>query len=103
MIPFGPEPVVKGEPVTSVSAPVAPLGPEVSRAGDVAAAAEPEAIAMIQAASEQLKATAPQHRMSTLQDLNAGVRCEGGATVEVRAEEQSQRAASPTDWPYLAI
>ena len=41
--------------------------------------------------------------LKALQDLNAGVRCEGGATVEVRAEEQSQRAASPTDWPYLAI
>jgi hypothetical protein len=41
--------------------------------------------------------------LKSLQDLNAGIRREGGAPVEVRAELQAQVAASPSDWPYLAI
>jgi hypothetical protein len=41
--------------------------------------------------------------LKSLQDLNAGIRLEGGAPVEVRAEIQAQAAANPTDWPYLAI
>lgn len=41
--------------------------------------------------------------LKALQDLNAGIRREGGAPVEVRAEAPSQGTVTSGDWPYLAI
>jgi hypothetical protein len=41
--------------------------------------------------------------LKSLQDLSAGVRHEGGAPVEVRAEVPDRDRASSADWPYLAI
>jgi ketopantoate reductase len=56
----------------------------------LATRAEPEAVAMIQAAGQQLKASAPQHRMSTLQDLNAGRPLEVDETLGYAASEAAR-------------